>query len=177
MEIRLAVPADKDAYFEHVMDHFRESNTGGDVIFHPVTDFETWKKDEFTKKLAEDWSRPITELHWERAWVAEENGKLLGHATLQGGRMPNSFHRVTFSIGLIRPARGRGIGRALTQAAIDWAKAQGSIDWIDLYVFTHNKPALALYRAMGFQEVGTTEDLFRVQGTSVSDTHMVKRIQ
>lgn len=176
MKIRFATAADAGSFFLHSMEHFRESNSGGDIIFHPVTDYENWQAADQEKRWAEAWGKPITELHWERTWLAEEGGKFLGHATLQGGRMPNSFHRVTFSIGLLRPARGKGLGRALTEAALDWAKAQGSIDWIDLYVFTHNKAALALYRSMGFREVGTTEDLFRVHGTSVSDTHMVKRL-
>jgi len=176
MNIRLATPKDTHSFFLHSMKHFRESNTGGDPIFHPVTDFESWNADDQERKWQACWEKPITELNWERTWIAEEKGEILGHATLQGGRMPNSFHRVTFSIGLLRPARGKGLGRALTQAALDWAREQGSIDWIDLYVFTHNKPALALYRSMGFREVGTTEDLFRVHGQSVSDTHMVLRL-
>jgi ribosomal protein S18 acetylase RimI-like enzyme len=176
MKIRLATPRDAHSFFAHSIRHFRESNTGGDRIFHPVTDYETWDAGEHERRWKEAWSKNIDELHWERAWIAEEKGEILGHATLQGGRMPNSFHRVTFSIGLLRPARGKGLGRALTQTALDWARAQGPIDWIDLYVFTHNEPALALYRSMGFQEVGTTEDLFRVHGTSVSDTHMVLRL-
>lgn len=177
MKIRLATAADTHSFFLHSMKHFRESNTGGDPIFHPVTDYENWRAEDQEKRWQEAWNKPITELNWERTWVAEEGGDFLGHATLQGGRMPNSFHRVTFSIGILRPARGQGLGRSLSQASLDWAKAQGSIDWVDLYVFTHNKPAIALYRAMGFTEVGTTEDLFRVQGQSVSDTHMVKKIR
>lgn len=176
MKIRLATNADTDSFFDHAIEHFRESNTGEDVIFHPATDFESWKREEVTAGYEKSWAKRLDELHWERVWIAEENGKILGHCTLQGGRMPNSFHRVTFSIGILRPARGKGLGRALTQAALGWAKAQGTIDWVDLYVFTHNKPALALYRSMGFSEVGTTEDLFRVHGESVSDTHMVLRL-
>jgi ribosomal protein S18 acetylase RimI-like enzyme len=151
MKIRLATAEDAGSFFDHAIEHFRESNTGGDVIFHPVSDFEKWNREEMTAGYGKSWSKPIHELHWERVWIAEENGKFLGHATLQGGRMPNSFHRVTFSIGILRPARGKGLGRALTQAALGWAKAQKTIDWVDLYVFTHNQPAIALYRSMGFQ--------------------------
>lgn len=176
MKIRLATLADTNRFFDHAIEHFRESNTGGDSIFHPVTDFESWKREETTAGYEKSWAKGTDELHWERTWIAEENGDFLGHATLQGGRMPNTQHRVTFSIGLLRPARGKGLGRALSQAALDWARAQGSIAWVDLYVFTHNKPALALYRAMGFTDVGTTEDLFRVHGKSVSDTHMVLKL-
>lgn len=176
MKIRLAGSADAEKFFLHAIDHFRESNRGGDPIFHPVSDYETWKMEETAKRWQEAWEKPITDLNWERCWVLEEKGVFLGHATLQGGRMPNATHRVTFSIGILRSARGQGWGRKLTEAALDWAKAQNSLDWVDLYAFTHNAPARALYRAIGFREVGTTEDLFRVDGVSVSDTHMVLRL-
>lgn len=176
MKIRLAAAHDAEEFFGHTLRHFRESNQEGDPIFHPVTDFENWSKADYIEKLKESWAKSLEELNWERALVLEQDGTFLGHTTLQGGRMPGTGHRATFSIGLERGARGQGFGRALTQATLDWAREQGTLAWIELYVFTHNAPALALYRAMGFREVGTTEDLFRVHGQSVSDTHMVLRL-
>ena len=52
-----------------------------------------------------------------------------------------------------REWRGRGVGSALLQAAIDWARDHG-LHKLSLEVFTHNTAAIALYRKCGFLEEG-----------------------
>ncbi len=51
------------------------------------------------------------------------------------------------------PARGRGLGRALLQAAIAKAKALGA-ETLFLEVGADNPAALALYAGLGFAKVG-----------------------
>ena len=46
--------------------------------------------------------------------------------------------------------RRRGIGRALMDRAHTWSIARGAID-IELNVFEFNRPALAFYRALGYE--------------------------
>lgn len=50
--------------------------------------------------------------------------------------------------------RGRGIGRALLEDAVAWAKAQPDVHKIALHVWPHNDAARSLYRATGFEEEG-----------------------
>ena len=52
-----------------------------------------------------------------------------------------------------REWRGRGVGWALFQAAIDWARGHG-LHKLSLEVFAHNTAAIALYRKCGFVEEG-----------------------
>jgi RimJ/RimL family protein N-acetyltransferase len=52
-----------------------------------------------------------------------------------------------------RDWRGRGVGSALVQAAIDWARGQG-LHKLCLEVFAHNTAAIALYRKFDFVEEG-----------------------
>jgi RimJ/RimL family protein N-acetyltransferase len=52
-----------------------------------------------------------------------------------------------------REWRGRGVGSAMIQAAIDWAREHG-LHKLSLEVFTHNTAAIALYRKSGFTEEG-----------------------
>ena len=52
-----------------------------------------------------------------------------------------------------RDWRGRGVGSALIQAAIDWARDQG-LHKLSLEVFAQNAAAIALYRKCGFVEEG-----------------------
>ena len=54
--------------------------------------------------------------------------------------------------------RGRGIGRLLVAAVIDWARDTGASS-LSLWVTRGNDPALALYTAMGFVENGEYQAL------------------
>jgi L-amino acid N-acyltransferase YncA len=56
--------------------------------------------------------------------------------------------------------RGRGVGSALVQAAIDWAREQG-LHKLCLEVFPHNTAAIALYRSAGFAEEGRRVNQYR----------------
>jgi len=49
--------------------------------------------------------------------------------------------------------RGRGVGKALLAAAIEWARGRG-LHKLALSVFPHNTAAIALYRDFGFTEEG-----------------------
>jgi RimJ/RimL family protein N-acetyltransferase len=49
--------------------------------------------------------------------------------------------------------RRRGIGRALLTRAVDWARGTG-VTKLELHVFPHNRPALALYEQFGFVREG-----------------------
>jgi len=52
-----------------------------------------------------------------------------------------------------RDWRGCGVGSALLQATIDWARDHG-LHKLSLEVFAHNTAAIALYRKCGFVEEG-----------------------
>jgi RimJ/RimL family protein N-acetyltransferase len=67
--------------------------------------------------------------------------------------------------------RGRGIGRALVEAAIEQAELDG-IRKLTLRVLGHNAEARALYEACGFEEEGRLRDLFLLEGTYVDDVLM-----
>jgi len=54
------------------------------------------------------------------------------------------------SLAVGREFRRRGVGRALMDQAHEWAIAKGAVD-IELNVFEFNQPALAFYRALGYE--------------------------
>jgi ribosomal protein S18 acetylase RimI-like enzyme len=66
-----------------------------------------------------------------------------------------TFDGITYlsSIGVAPPARGRGVGRLVTAAAVVDGFEAGST-WTHLGVFADNDPALALYRGLGFELSG-----------------------
>jgi ribosomal protein S18 acetylase RimI-like enzyme len=67
------------------------------------------------------------------------------------------------------------LGRALLAMALDAAKAH-RFCWLDLRVLATNRPALALYRKVGFVETGRVEDRYRIEGASITDISMSLRL-
>ncbi|UVI35135.1 GNAT family N-acetyltransferase [Brevibacterium spongiae] len=63
------------------------------------------------------------------------------------------------TIATTEAARGKGIGRDLLQAGIDWAKDCGA-DVVHLEVDERNASALALYASFGFEEWGRRPDYY-----------------
>ncbi|WP_326735792.1 GNAT family N-acetyltransferase [Streptomyces sp. NBC_01022] len=68
-------------------------------------------------------------------------------------------------------ARGRGVGRALIQAACGHARAEGA-NRITLRVLGHNSPARALYTSEGFAVEGVLRGEFFLTGRYVDDVLM-----
>jgi ribosomal protein S18 acetylase RimI-like enzyme len=50
--------------------------------------------------------------------------------------------------------QGRGVGRALLEHLIAWAKSAPVVEKIELHVRSSNTGAQALYRKLGFTEMG-----------------------
>jgi RimJ/RimL family protein N-acetyltransferase len=61
-------------------------------------------------------------------------------------------------------------------AAIGFSRDAESLRWLDLRVFAHNARARALYRSLGFEEVGTLRDRFRIGEVSIDDVIMTLRV-
>jgi RimJ/RimL family protein N-acetyltransferase len=61
--------------------------------------------------------------------------------------------------------------------ALSWALRDTTLEWIDLGFLDGNVPAERLYRSAGFERVATIRDMFRVDGQSIDDVRMTKRIR
>ncbi len=94
-------------------------------------------------------------------WVVEadiadeaDTGKLLGWLSFSDfyGR-PAYAATVEVSIYLDAAARGRGLGRAFLEKALAAAPGLG-VKTVLGFVFGHNEPSLALFRAYGFDDWG-----------------------
>lgn len=177
MILREATLADLGAYFEHCQRHFRESGEGGDVIFHPITDFSKHNREDEIAKLAEALQAPLDRPGWQRLWIAiEDDGRVLADCLIRSSFMDTTQHRCQYAIGVERSARGLGLGRRLSEMAIAWARQQARFSWLDLWVFAHNPTAIALYKSLGFETVDVVRDQFRVNGQKIDDIHMTLRL-
>jgi len=64
-------------------------------------------------------------------------------------------HRGRFGIFLSKEIRGKGIGEPLFRRTIELAKKRlRGLEILELSVETHNRPALKLYRRLGFVRIG-----------------------
>jgi RimJ/RimL family protein N-acetyltransferase len=171
MIVQLAEP-DLPALVAHVARHSGESGRGGDLIFRPRSSDAPIDEVATIERHRVGWALPLDEPYWLRTWGVVVGGAVRGHLDLHGGRLPSECHRAMLGMGIERGWRGKGHGRALLGAAIAWAR-NAELAWLDLGVFAHNERARALYRAVGFVEVGVTRDRFRVDGAVIDDVAMV----
>lgn len=93
-------------------------------------------------RLAESWQLDGT-------LVALAGAELVGELRVE----PSWFGFGEIGMMVARDWRGRGVGTALVEAAIEWARERG-LHKLSLGVFPQNEPALALYRKLGFVEEG-----------------------
>lgn len=125
----------------------------------------------------------ITEVAAERMWIgAEVVDRVERHATFRAaidgadqlllvadaggqvvGQLWMGYRRYGVAeLGMLvaEAWRGQGVGSALLQAAIDWARHAGAHK-VALQVWPHNQAALGLYRKFGFVEEGVLRRHYR----------------
>jgi RimJ/RimL family protein N-acetyltransferase len=64
--------------------------------------------------------------------------------------------------------RGRGVGTALMQSCVDWARERG-IHKLALQVWPHNEAAIRLYEKFGFEREGVLRAHYRRQNGELWD--------
>ncbi|MHC1652264.1 N-acetyltransferase family protein [Stenotrophomonas maltophilia] len=72
-------------------------------------------------------------------------------------------------------AQGRGVGRALVEHSLERARAEGFLAMQFNYVVSTNGPAVALYRKLGFDVVGTLPKAFRHGQLGLVDVFVMHR--
>jgi ribosomal protein S18 acetylase RimI-like enzyme len=97
--------------------------------------------------------------------VAVAGGEVVG--SIHVGTSGHGFGEIGMAIA--RDWRGRGVGSALMEAAIEWARAQG-LHKLSLGVFAHNAAGIALYRKYGFVEEGRRVKHYRRQSGELWDS-------
>jgi L-amino acid N-acyltransferase YncA len=108
--------------------------------------------------------------------VGEEDGTVLGTAKMNPNQLGNAAHVAGASF-MVDPARsGRGVGRALCEEALRWAKASGYRAVQFNAVVATNTHAITLYTSLGFRTIGTVPEGFHHPRLGYVDLLIMHRV-
>lgn len=147
--VRPAVPADADALVE----------LGRDVAAEP----ELWLTYDRTRGDERRNVRGVQRDANVLVLVAEDEHGIVGRLSIARDRSPLSRHIAEFGLMVAARARRQGVASAMIAEAIEWARGLG-IARLELTVFPHNAPAIALYRKLGFEEEGLLRRRYLIDG-------------
>jgi GNAT superfamily N-acetyltransferase len=99
-----------------------------------------------------DWAARSAEGDGQAMFLAWDGGAAVGMV----GTFAEDDRRWLIAMWTDPAARGRGVGRALVEATVEFARAAGSDD-LFLQVIEGNDTAASLYRACGFEDAGPGE--------------------
>jgi RimJ/RimL family protein N-acetyltransferase len=158
--IRSARAEDAEAHIENW------NAIGGERVYLMTERFDR-PVEEIRKQFRE--ADPVAEL-----WlVAERDGKVVGGANFLRGKWVKSAHTASLGVALRPEHRGLGIGQALVEAGLEWARSVG-VRKLKLGVFATNTRAIALYRRLGFEEEGRLKAEAILDGVPVDELLMAR---
>jgi RimJ/RimL family protein N-acetyltransferase len=94
--------------------------------------------------------------------VAENDGKIVGHAFLEPMTLQATSHVFRLTIVVHPGFVGRQIGTALMRELMDWARQTPTVGKVELLVRATNQRAIHLYAKLGFIEEGRFRDRVRL---------------
>jgi RimJ/RimL family protein N-acetyltransferase len=104
--------------------------------------------------------RSIRRYSHAAVYVAEAEEGVVGRLSVGRDPHPASHHVADLGLMVAESYRRRGVGRALLEAAVDWARSH-EVSKLELHVFPHNEGAIALYDQFGFEREGYRKRHYR----------------
>ena len=99
-------------------------------------------------------------------FVAEAPEGIVGRLSVGRDPHPASSHVAALGLMGAKSHRRRGIGRALLERTVEWARGTG-VTKLELHVFPYNEPAIRLYESYGFEREGYRRAHYRRAGDYV----------
>jgi L-amino acid N-acyltransferase YncA len=158
ISIRRAARSD----FDQILEIFQAVIEAGDSYSHTA--------DTTLEEAFEKWMSPR-----RMTYVAEENETIVGVYTITANHPGRGSHVANASY-IVRPtARGRRIGRMLGEHSIEEAKKAGYAAMQFNIVVSTNRPAVELWKKLGFSIIGTSPKAFNHKELGFVDTYIMHR--
>ena len=134
---------------------FADRSASNGTLQHPYTSAEVWR----TRLAGNVGTRQVT-------FAAIVNGRVVGNAGLHPlNDNPRQKHVCGLGISIAQAYQGRGVGRALMNACLDFADNWANYARVELTVHADNARAVKLYESLGFEHEGRLRDFsFREGG-------------
>jgi len=120
---------------------------------------DPWPAEAFNRELATPYNHYVG---------ARTEGVLVGYAGISRLGRKAPFEYEVHTIGVDQAYQGRGIGRQLLDELLHFA--EGGVVYLE--VRTDNEAAIALYRSVGFEQIGLRRRYYRVSG---ADAYTMRR--
>lgn len=112
----------------------------------------------------EQTQRAFDDPHCLLVVAADEDDHIVGELSAFG----RENRPAEIGMSVAKEWRGRGVGTALMQACVDWARGRGTHK-LALQVWPHNDAALRLYEKFGFEREGVLRAHYRRQNGELWD--------
>ncbi|NUS12826.1 MAG: GNAT family N-acetyltransferase [Streptomyces sp.] len=143
---------------------FRQIVVAGETFTYPP---------DLTREQAREWW--MLPAPFRTVVAVDDAGTVLGTAKMNRNHMGNGSHIASASY-MVDPAHhGQGVGRALCAYSVEWARAAGYRAMQFNAVVESNVHAVALYRSLGFEVIGTLPEGFRHPHLGYVGLHIMHR--
>jgi RimJ/RimL family protein N-acetyltransferase len=127
---------------------FSGRSASNGTLQHPYTSAEVWR----SRLAGNVGTRQVT-------FAAVVNGRVVGNAGLHPvNDSPRQKHVASLGISIADSYQGRGVGRALMNACLDFADHWANYARVELTVHADNFRAVKLYESLGFEHEGALRD-------------------
>ena len=155
--IRRATPKD----WAQIWPFFRETVDAGETYAYPAPDLEA--------------SRALwLEASPAAVFVAVEDERVVGTAKAGPNRPGRGAHIATASFMVAPAARGQGVGQALGEHVLAWARAEGYAA-MQFNAVVETNPAVQLWERLGFSVIGTVPEAFDSRAHGLVGLHVMHR--
>lgn len=159
LRLRRAVDGDWDAVWPIWHDIV---STGDTYAYDPADPSE---------RARQSWLAPAP----HEAWVAEDDGEIVGTYHLGPNHSGPGSHVANASYMVAAASRGRGVGRLMVEHSIARAREAGYLGMQFNAVAETNVHAIALYERLGFVTVGVVPRAFRHPEQGLVGLHVMYR--
>lgn len=109
------------------------------------------------------------------AYVAEENGKVLGTYWLKANQPGLGSHIANAAYMVSPDSKGKGIGRRMAEHSLEEARRMGFTAMQFNFVVKSNTAAVTLWKSVGFEVIGEIPDAFRHHSEGLINAYIMYR--